>query len=112
VGAGAGKDTGVFGETPNIAARVRAAAPGTVLLTASTHRLVSDLFLVEDVGTQELKGVTTPVELYRVLRPTGVRRRLAAAQGLTRFVGREGGSCSFYSAVGNVRARVKVSSCS
>ena len=47
VGAGAGKDTDVFGEAPNIAARVQAtAAPDTVLLTASTHRLVPGLFVV------------------------------------------------------------------
>jgi class 3 adenylate cyclase len=90
VGAGVGKDTDVFGETPNIAARVQAAAaPGTVLLTASTHRLVSGLFVVEERGAHELKGVADPVELYRVLRPTGVRGRLAAARGLTPFVGRE-----------------------
>jgi predicted ATPase len=91
VGTGAGKDTEVFGETPNIAARVQAAAAGgTALLTASTHRLVSGLFVVEERGAQELKGVANPIELYRVLRPTGVRGRLAAARGLTGFVGREG----------------------
>src|ERR1700746_1185665 len=40
VGAGAGKDADVFGDTPNIAARVQAAAaPDTVLVTAATHRL-------------------------------------------------------------------------
>src|ERR1700730_894035 len=44
VGAGAGKDTNVFGDTPNVAARVQAAAaPGTVMVTAATHRLVSGL---------------------------------------------------------------------
>jgi class 3 adenylate cyclase/tetratricopeptide (TPR) repeat protein len=90
VGAGAGKDTDVFGEPPNIAARVQnAAAPDTVLLTASTHRLVSGRFVVEELGAQELKGVADPVELYRVLRPTGVRGRLATARALTPFVGRE-----------------------
>jgi class 3 adenylate cyclase len=42
VGAGAGGDADVFGDTPNIAARVQAAAAsGTVLISADTHRLVS-----------------------------------------------------------------------
>ena len=90
VGAGAGKDADVFGETPNIAARVQtAAAPDTVLITGATHRLLSGLFVVEECGAQALKGVANPVELYRVLRPTGVRGRLAVARGLTPFVGRE-----------------------
>jgi predicted ATPase/class 3 adenylate cyclase len=93
VGAGAGKDTDVFGDTPNIAARVQtAAAPGTVLVTAATHRLVSGLFVVEDRGAQALKGVERPVQLYRVVQPSGVRGRFeaaAAAHGLTPFVGRE-----------------------
>src|SRR6266478_2210581 len=93
VGAGAGKDSDVFGDTPNIAARVQAAAaPGTLLTTADTHRLVSGLFVVEDRGAQALKGVERPVQLYRVVQPSGVRGRLeaaAAARGLTPFVGRE-----------------------
>jgi class 3 adenylate cyclase len=93
VGAGAGGDADVFGDTPNIAARVQAAAaPGSVLVTAATHRLVSGLFVVEDRGAQTLKGVERPVQLYRVVRPSGVRGRLeaaAAARGLTPFVGRE-----------------------
>jgi len=90
VGAGAGKDADVFGEAPNIAARVQTAAtPDTVLITGTTHRLLSGLFLLEELGAQELKGVANPVELYRVLRPTGVRGRLAAARGLTPFLDRE-----------------------
>jgi hypothetical protein len=93
VGTGAGGDADVFGDTPNIAARVQAAAaPSTILITADTHRLVSGLFVVEDRGTQALKGVERPVQLYRVLQPSGVRGRLeaaAAARALTPFVGRE-----------------------
>jgi class 3 adenylate cyclase len=93
VGAGAGKDTDVFGDTPNIAARVEAAAaPGTVLVTAATHQLVSGLFVVEDRGAQALKGVERPLQLYRVVQPSGVRGRLGAAavaRGLTPFVERE-----------------------
>jgi class 3 adenylate cyclase len=90
VGAGAGKDTDVFGETPNIAARVQAAAvPDSVFITAATHRLVSGLFVVEVREALALKGVATPVTLFHVVRPTGVRGRLGAARGLTPFVGRE-----------------------
>jgi class 3 adenylate cyclase len=90
VGAGSGKDTDVFGETPNIAARLQATAvPGTVLITAATHRLISGLFVVEALGPHALKGITNPVEIFRVVRPTGVRRRLETARGLTPFVGRE-----------------------
>jgi predicted ATPase/class 3 adenylate cyclase len=89
VGAGANNDADVFGETPNIAARVQAlAAPGSVLITAATHRLLSGLFVVEERGLQKLKGVANPVGLYRLERATGVRGRLAAARGLTPFVGR------------------------
>jgi class 3 adenylate cyclase len=43
VGAGAGQDAEVFGDVPNIAARVQSAAePDTVLITAAAHRLISD----------------------------------------------------------------------
>jgi hypothetical protein len=93
VGAGPGKEADVFGDTPNIAARVQtAAAPGTVMISADTHRLVSGLFVVEDRGAHALKGIDRPVQLYRVVQPSGVRGRLeagAAARGLTPFVGRE-----------------------
>ena len=93
VGASAGKDADVFGDTPNIAARVQAVAePGTVVITDATHRLVSGLFVVDLLGAQALKGIERPVQLYRVIQPSGVRGRLAAAaasRGLTPFVGRE-----------------------
>ena len=89
VGAGAGKDADVFGEAPNIAARVQTeATPDTVLITSATHRLLSGLFVVEELGAQQLKGVAAPIELYRVVRPTGVRSRIGE-RGFTSFVGRE-----------------------
>jgi class 3 adenylate cyclase len=90
VGTGADKDADVFGETPNIAARLQATAtPSTVLITAATHRLISGLFVVEALGPRALKGITTLLEVFQVVRPTGVRGRLGAARGLTPFVGRE-----------------------
>jgi class 3 adenylate cyclase/predicted ATPase len=84
-------DGEVYGETPNVAARVQGAAePNTVVITAATQRLVAGMFVVEDRGPQMLKGVREPVTLYRVVQPSGVRSRLDVAAGrLSRFVGRE-----------------------
>jgi class 3 adenylate cyclase len=93
VGKGAGQDADVYGDAPNVAARVQAAAePGTVAITAATHRLVSGLFVVEDSGTEAFKGIERPIQLYRVIRLSGMRGRLgaaAAARGMTPFIGRE-----------------------
>jgi class 3 adenylate cyclase len=93
IGAGAGKDTDVFGDVPNIAARTQAAAePDSVVITAATERLISGLFVVQSRGAQSIKGIEHPVQLYQLIRPSTARGRLeasAAARGLTRFVGRE-----------------------
>ena len=79
----------VFGEAPNIAARVQAAAePGSVLITMSVQRQVAGLFVAEERGERELKGVATPVQLFRVVRASGGSRR-GGARTLTPFVGRE-----------------------
>lgn len=82
----------VFGDVPNIASRVQSAAdPDTVVITAAVHQLVSGLFVVEDRGAHQLKGIDTSIHLYRVLHSSGLRGRLAAAaaRGLTPFIGRE-----------------------
>ena len=79
----------VFGEAPNVAARVQAAAePGTVLVTGSVQRQTAGLFVVEDKGGHELKGVPQPVTLYRIVRASGGARR-GGARALTPLVGRE-----------------------
>jgi class 3 adenylate cyclase/tetratricopeptide (TPR) repeat protein len=79
----------VFGEAPNAAARVQTAAePGTVLVTAAVQRQVAGLFIVEDKGAHELKGIQAPVTLYRIVRVSGGRRR-TGARIVTRFVGRD-----------------------
>src|SRR5689334_13656009 len=92
VGAGAGKTVDVFGDVPNIAARMQAMAePDTVVVTGATQRLIAGLFVVEDRGARSIKGIERPVQLYRLVEPSGVQGRLealAAARGLTQFVGR------------------------
>jgi class 3 adenylate cyclase/predicted ATPase len=78
----------VFGDAPNIAARVQGLAePGTVLVTANVQRQVAGLFVAEDKGACELKGVAVPVTLYRIVRASGGRR--TGARTLTPLVGRE-----------------------
>ena len=79
----------VFGDAPNIAARVQgAAAPGSILITAAVQRQTAGLFVAEDRGQQELKGVSAPMTLYRVVRASGGGRR-GGARALTPLVGRE-----------------------
>jgi class 3 adenylate cyclase/tetratricopeptide (TPR) repeat protein len=51
-------DGAIFGDTANIAARVQsAAAPETVVITATTQRRVAGMFVVEERGPEMLKGV-------------------------------------------------------
>jgi class 3 adenylate cyclase len=79
----------VFGETPNVAARVEALAePGAIVVTANVQRQVAGLFVAEERGPFKLKGVTEPVNLFRIVRASGVGRR-GRGRALTPFVGRE-----------------------
>src|SRR5262245_34026670 len=92
IGEGGGKNTEVFGEAVHLAARPQQlAGPNEVLVTETTYRLVSGLFVMEERGSHVLRGIPEPVSLYRVLQPTGARGRLQASgrRGLTPFVGRE-----------------------
>src|SRR6516225_8894808 len=79
----------VFGDAPNVAARVQAAAePGSVLVTMNVQRQVAGLFVAEEQGARELKGVTEPVQLFRIVRASGGGRR-GGTRAMTPFVGRE-----------------------
>jgi len=52
-----------LGDTPNLAARIQGlAVPDTVLISATTHRLVQGYFTVDPLGPQTVKGVTAPVQ--------------------------------------------------
>jgi|SRR5579871_417150 class 3 adenylate cyclase/predicted ATPase len=79
------------GETPNIAARLQAlAAPNTLLVSDSTRRLASRAFDFQDLGFQELKGISKPLHVYRVLSAKQRTSRFEAAHtsSLTPLVGR------------------------
>ena len=82
----------IFGETPNIAARLQGlAGPNEVVMSAATYGLIRGQFECASLGAQEIKGIPLPIRLYRVLRETGARSRLeaSASVGLTELVDRE-----------------------
>ena len=92
IGEGASEEKAVVGETPNLAARLQSLAePNTVVIAPATHHLVSGLFEHKDLGSHDLKGISTPVQAWRVVGETAAESRFDAAHaaGITPLVGRE-----------------------
>jgi class 3 adenylate cyclase/predicted ATPase len=92
IGSGEAQERGIVGETPNLAARLQAAAaPGTVVIGPATRRLLAGLFEYCDLGCVEVKGFAKPIQAYEVVRPSTVESRFEAlhATALTALVGRE-----------------------
>ena len=92
IGSGSAQEQAVIGETPNLAARLQSIAePSSVVIADSTRRLVGNLFELEDLGSQDLKGITGAVRAWAALRPASVESRFEAlhASGVTELVGRE-----------------------
>ena len=92
IGSGASQEQAIVGETPNLAARLQGIAePNSVMIAESTRSLVGNLFELDDLGAQDLKGIAAPVRAWTALRPSSVESRFEAfhATGLTDLVGRE-----------------------
>src|SRR5712692_461668 len=92
IGSGDKREQLALGETPNIAARLQGLAePDTVVVSTVTQRLVAGLFECQDLGPQSLKGISTSLPVYRVVRESEARSPFDAAvsKGLTSLVGRE-----------------------
>ena len=92
IGSGAAQEQAVVGETPNIAARLQGVAePNMVVIAESTRKLLGNLFDLEDLGAQDLKGISGPLRAWAALRPASIDSRFEAlhGSGLTELVGRE-----------------------
>ena len=61
------------------------------MISAATYRLVEGLFACEDRGQPELKGVATPLTLYRVMKESEAHSRfeVVVRKGLTPLIGRD-----------------------
>ncbi len=65
------------GHSTNLAARMeQLAAPGSILVTAYTHRLTDGYFAFKDLGKTQIKGVEEPLNIYEVLGVGPLRTRL------------------------------------
>jgi class 3 adenylate cyclase/predicted ATPase len=92
VGEGAAEEAAVFGETPNLAARLQdVAQPNQVVVAAATQRLIGALFEYDDLGTHELKGIAAPSQVWRVVCEGDVAGRYEAKRvgGGLPLVGRQ-----------------------
>ncbi len=92
VGAGGRWERLAVGQTPNVAARLQGLAEANgIVMSATTHTNVEGLFATELLGPQHLKGVSKPIDVYRVLAESGIPERFQAAArtGLPPLVGRQ-----------------------
>ncbi len=65
-------DYTIIGSGVNLASRLEgAASPGSILISYETYALVKDKIFCEKVGEISLKGVSHPVEAYRVVDSYG-----------------------------------------
>jgi class 3 adenylate cyclase/predicted ATPase len=86
------KERSVFGETPNLAARLQALAqPNQLIIDPVTKRHVGNAFDVVDLGAFSLKGFDSPIQAWQVLGSKSSTSRFESYQAiqLTNFVGRE-----------------------
>jgi len=92
IGEGSAQEQAVVGETPNLAARLQAAAePGTVVISASTRRVTGGLFEYRDLGPVALKGWSEPTPAWQVVGASGAASRFEAQHTtrLTPLLGRD-----------------------
>jgi predicted ATPase len=68
VGTDAAHEYTAMGDAVNVAARMQShAEPGTVLITAATHRFLAPIIEARDVGMLELKGKSEAVHAFAVI---------------------------------------------
>jgi len=107
IGEGSSREQAVVGETPNLASCLQSqAAPNTVVVAASTRRLLGGVFVCEDLGSFELKGFLEPVKAWRVTGERAVDSRFDATRSgrLTQFVGRQNELTQLLSLWGRAKA--------
>ena len=93
MGGGGRHENLALGETPNIAARLEGLAEAnTAVISLATAQLVQRSFILEELGPHELKGVSEPMRLFRVVSHRGIEyddHESMHAGGFEALVGRD-----------------------
>jgi len=85
-------DYTAVGDATNLASRMQSlAAPGTILVTDTTHRLIEGYVRSEALCSMPIKGRDEPVAVFRIMGRRRARRRfdVMAERGLTPLAGRD-----------------------
>lgn len=93
IGLGSAQEIAAVGETPNLAARLQALArPDSVVVDSTTHSLTRSIFEFEELGLQNLKGISQPAGAWRALKQRKTDRRTDTMEekDLVPFVNRSG----------------------
>ncbi len=80
------------GHSTNLASRMEGlAAPGTIVISEHTHKLIEGYFDCKSLGAVQVKGLEEPVRIYEVrgVGPLRTKLQVAARRGLARFIGRQ-----------------------
>lgn len=103
---GATRDSRIYGDTLNVAARMQTEArPGGIMITGETYGRVSGAIESRHVGLVSVRGKAEPVEAYEVLGRTGVLRSVRGIAGLTSpMVGRDAELAQLVATLTPVRA--------
>lgn len=87
-----GSEVALVGEARNTATRLNAMAePGDILISAATHQRVALYFECESLGVQRVRGISQPIELFKVTREAASRNRVELVDpgNLTPLIGRD-----------------------
>ena len=87
-----GRGISLVGDARNTAMRLNGIVePGDIVISAATHQRVAVYFECESLGPQRVRGVSQPVELFKVIKEVASRNRVELVDpgNLSPLVGRD-----------------------
>ena len=82
IGSGVSQEVAAIGDAPNIAARLQSMAqPDSIVVDDTTRTLTQGLFKFDNLGPQQLKGLSDHVQAWRVLSERDRGSRFEATRG-------------------------------